>query len=221
MSTAPLHSKSVTITQLNAARVSVATGILFVLLLGSLHLLEKEFDPTWRFISEYALGRFGWLMPLAFLALAICLAAIGVAVFPQTRSIVGYLGLAALALAVIGLCIAAAFKTDPITTPMEDLSPSGKMHVLGASFDYSPLAFLLLSFSLARVQAWQPNRKRLFITAAISLILTVGFILAIPQNGVFGPGVYTGLIGRFLLLSYLAWIGTTALFTIKLHSLQS
>lgn len=44
------------------ARLSIASGVLFILLLGSLHLLEPEFDPTWRFISEYALGRFGWLI---------------------------------------------------------------------------------------------------------------------------------------------------------------
>ena len=220
MSRSPTHSKSVTIYQMNAARVSIAAGILFVLLLGSLHLLEKEFDPTWRFVSEYALGSFGVLMPLAFLSLAICLAAIGVAVYPQTRSVVGYLGLAVLALAVIGLCISAAFKTDPITTSMEDLSTSGKMHVLGASLDYSPLAFLLLSFSLARHEAWKPIRKWLFITAAISLILTVVFILSIPQDGVFGPGVFTGLIGRFLLVSYLAWTGIVAFFALKQSAQQ-
>ena len=41
-----------------------------VLLLGSLHLLEPEFNPSWRFLSQYELGEFGWLMRLAFLALA-------------------------------------------------------------------------------------------------------------------------------------------------------
>jgi hypothetical protein len=40
-----------------------------VLLLG-MHVLKPEIAPSWRFISEYALGDFGWLMHLAFLAFA-------------------------------------------------------------------------------------------------------------------------------------------------------
>jgi hypothetical protein len=44
-------------------------------LVGSLHQLEPEFDPTWRFFSESAFGEFSWTMHLAFLALASCLKA--------------------------------------------------------------------------------------------------------------------------------------------------
>jgi hypothetical protein len=69
-----IATKPVSAVAANAARLSIASGVLFVLLLGSLHLLEPEFDPTWRFISEYALGNFGWMMRLAFLALATSLA---------------------------------------------------------------------------------------------------------------------------------------------------
>lgn len=212
--------KPVSTFELNAARASIASGVLFILLLGSLHLLEPEFDPTWRFISEYALGSFGWLMRLAFLALAASLASAGTAIFSQTRTVIGYIGLGLLALAVIGLLIAAIFKTDPITTSSENYTLSGKMHVFGASLDYSPVAFLLLSFSLTRNQAWQPIRKWLFLTAGISLIITIGFILSLPQDGTFGPGVFTGLIGRFLLLSYLGWVVTTDLYALKLYKQQ-
>jgi hypothetical protein len=31
----------------------------------------------------------------------------------------------------------------------------------------------------------------------------IGFTAALPRDSHFGPGVYTGLIGRLLLLSYL------------------
>jgi hypothetical protein len=199
-----------------AAHVAIAFGALFILLLGSLHVLESEFDPTWRFVSEYMLGRFGWIMTLAFVSLAVSLASIGVAIFTRVRNTVGYIGILILGLAVIGLLIAASFKTDPITTKTEDLTPSGQMHVLGASLDYSPLAFLLLSFSLIRTAAWSPIKKRLFITAIISIALTIAFIFAIPADTVFGPGVYAGLIGRLLLLSYLGWVATVAFHVHKL-----
>lgn len=121
-----------------------------------------------------------------------------------------------LVLGVVGLIIAAIFRTDPISTGPEAMPASGKMHVLGASLDYSPVAFLLLSFSLARTQAWWPVRKWLFMTAGITLVVTVAFILMIPHDGVFGPGVLAGLAGRFLVLSYLGWVATVALHTFRL-----
>jgi hypothetical protein len=48
----------------HAARLSIASAVLFAPLVGSLHLLEPEFNPPWRFISEYELGSFGWMMRL-------------------------------------------------------------------------------------------------------------------------------------------------------------
>lgn len=203
--------------EMNSARVAIGAGALFVILLGSLHFLEPEFDPTWRFVSEYMLGAFGWMMTLAFVAMAVTLAGTGLSIFSQARTISGYIGFAILALAIVGLLIAAFNKTDPIFTPMDELTASGRMHVLGASLDYSPLAFLFLSFSLARNQAWNPIRKRLFVTAIITIILTIAFIAMLPQDGVFGPGVWAGLMGRFLLLSYLGWIAVVSFHTFKLY----
>ena len=213
----PNTTKPVTDIEMNAARISITSGTLFVLLLGSLHLLEPEFDPTWRFISEYALGKFGWMMSLAFVAIAISLASIGVAVFSRVRNVAGYIGLVILVLGVVGLLIAASFTTDPIFTKQEDMTSSGQMHVLGASLDYSPLAFLLLSFSLARHGDWASVKKWLFFTAILSIVLTIGFIFTIPADGIFAPGVYTGLAGRFLMLSYFGWLAIAALHILKLR----
>jgi hypothetical protein len=211
-------TKPVSDIEANAARISITAGVLFALLLGSLHLLEPEFDPTWRFISEYSLGKFGWMMSLAFVSIAISLASIGVAIFSRVRNIVGYIGLVILVLAVVGLLLAAFFTTDPIITKQEDMTPSGQMHVLGASLDYSPLAFLLLSFSLARHVGWVSVKKGIFFIAILSIVLTIGFIFTIPADGIFGPGVYTGLVGRFLMLSYLGWLVITAMRVLKLKN---
>jgi hypothetical protein len=213
-------TKSVSTFDSRAAWAAIVSGLLFILLLGSLHLLEPEFDPTWRFISEYTLGRFGWLMPLAFLALAVSLGSTGVTIFPQIRTILGYIGLGVLGLGVLGLLIASIFRTDPISTALEAMTFSGKMHVLGASLDYTPVAFLLLSFSLARNQAWQPIRSWLFITAVITVVITIAFMLVLPQDGKFGPGVLAGLVGRFLVLSYLGWVATAAFYALKLYNGQ-
>ena len=211
-----ITTKPVSTVAANAARLSIASGALFVLLLGSLHLLEPEFDPTWRFISEYALGSFGWMMRLAFLALAMSLASAGVAILSQVRTVAGYIGLAILGIAAIGILIAAIFKTDAAITSWDAATFSGKMHVFGASLDYTPVAALLLSFSLARNKAWRPIRKRLFITAGITLVVLTAFMFTLPYDGKIGPGVLAGLFGRFLLLSYLGWLMTVGIHTIRL-----
>ncbi|MFN8512744.1 MAG: DUF998 domain-containing protein [Chloroflexia bacterium] len=200
-----------------AARLAITSGTLFVLILLSLHLLEPEFDPTWRFISEYALGTFGWLMRLAFLMLAASLIGTGVAVYAHLRSVIGYIGLFGLGLAAIGLTIAAIFITDPITTSQEAATTSGKLHALGASLDYTPVATLLLSIALARNPAWRPLRKWLFLTSGITLAIMAAFFLLLPRDGQFGPGVYLGLCGRAQLISYLGWIAPVGLHVIRLH----
>ncbi len=41
-------------------------------------------------------------------------------------------------------------------------------------------------------------------------LLMISLIVAVPRDGHFGPGVYAGLIARFLLLSYLVWTTTIA-----------
>ncbi len=170
-------TKPVSNVQTLAARLSIASGVLFVLLLLSLHVLEPEFDLIWRFISEYALGNFGWMMHLAFFMLATSLLSAGVALFSHVRSVVGYIGLAILGIGAIGIVIAAIFTTDPIATPQEAMTFSGKMHVFGASLDYTPVAALLLSFVLARHPAWRPIRMWLFLTTGITLVAMVTFIL--------------------------------------------
>jgi hypothetical protein len=42
--------------------------VAFLAILSVLHVLEPEFNPP-HLISEYQLGRFGWLMSLAFFCL--------------------------------------------------------------------------------------------------------------------------------------------------------
>ena len=215
MAKPPITTKPISALAANAARISILSGLLFGIVLLSLHLLEPEYDPTWRFISEYALGRFGWLMHLAFLALATSLASAGIALLSQVRTVAGYIGLAILGIAALGFLIAAIFRTDPATANRAAATFHGNMHVLGASLDFTPVAALLISFSLARNQAWRPIRRRLFITTGITWVAMVAFMIFLPYDGKVGPGVLAGLFGRFLLLSYLGW-----LLTVGFHALE-
>jgi Protein of unknown function (DUF998) len=64
-------------------KATLAIGLCCVaclVILSVLHSLEPEFNPP-HLISEYQLGRFGWLMSLAFF----CLGAASLALFPAAR----------------------------------------------------------------------------------------------------------------------------------------
>jgi len=199
-----------------AAWISCYAGGLFVLLLVGLHVVEPEYDPTWRFVSEYALGRFGWMMSVAFGALAISLLSTVVAVARHVRTVAGHIGLVIIAIAVAGLLMAAVFVTDPMTTAPDAYSVSGRMHVLGASLDWSPAGMVLVGWALSRTANWRRHRRVLLLTAAVPVVLTLAFTAALPHDGHYGPGVYAGLIGRFMLVSYLGWIVTVSRLVLRL-----
>ncbi|WP_188996147.1 DUF998 domain-containing protein [Paenibacillus nasutitermitis] len=215
-----LTAKPISAIASNAARLSVFSIAFFVIVLGTLHLLEPEFDPTWRFISEYALGSFGWMMHLAFVLLAVSLVSAGVAIFSQVRTLAGYIGLVIFGLSATGVLIAAVFVTDPISVSPDAATFSGKMHSIGATLDYTPVAALLISFALARNEAWRPIRGRLFVTSGIMIVLMALFILQIPGDGQFNPDVLAGLFGRFLVVSYLGWFLSVGFHVIKLRKLS-
>jgi hypothetical protein len=156
------------------------------------------------------------MMHLAFLLLASSLFSAGVALLAYVRNIVGYIGLVILGIGALGILLAAIFRTDPIATPAEAMTLSGTMHVFGASLDYTPVAALVLSLVLVRQPAWRPIRLWLFLTTAIMLVAMIAFMLMLPRDGMFGPGVLAGLFGRFLVVSYLGWLLTIGFHTLKL-----
>jgi hypothetical protein len=203
------------------ARLALAAAATFLVLLAALHVLKPELDPSWRVISEYALGRYGWLMTLAFLSLALSCASLTLALRPHIRSIGGKIGLALLLLSAVGMTIAGIFPTDPITTSRDALTPNGRLHELGALLDVTPLAALLISWSLARRnQVWSSARPALFWTAGLPLlglaIFTASVALMLPSDGAFSPDVLIGWPNRLLMATYCAWLMTIAWHAIRL-----
>src|SRR6185369_7523452 len=53
-----------------AARLAAIGSLAVALIILALHAIKPEYQPAWRFISEYAIGPYGWLMKLAFLVWA-------------------------------------------------------------------------------------------------------------------------------------------------------
>src|SRR5690349_18889682 len=93
----------------SAARVAIGAATAELLLLASLHVLSPEFDPAWRVISEYALGQYGWVLSLMFLAGALNAWALAVAVWPHVTNTAGKIGAGLLIVAGVGPAMASVF----------------------------------------------------------------------------------------------------------------
>ncbi len=215
-------AKPVTAISQAAARLSLAAAVTFLVLLTALHFIKPEFDPSWRVISEYALGDYGWIMVLAFLSLAVSCVSLFVAIRSQTRTTGGKIGLAFLLVSAVGLIIAAIFTTDPITASQDELTTHGNLHGLGAALGTGfPIAATLIGRSLARNQAWSSARPALLWTAVLAWIGFLAFALSmavmLPQNeGELGPDVLIGWPNRFMMLAYSVWLMIVAWRAIQL-----
>lgn len=189
------------------ARTAIISSVAFAVLLLALHIIQLNLDPTWNFISEYARGNFGWLMSLAFAALAITCVSGGILFWKSIPGWTGRIGSILLGLSGIGMIFAALFVTDPINTPMDQLSSSGTLHSVGGQLNFTSFAILFLTIGITKNSKWKSMKSPLWITTVICLLADTAFIAtAAASNGVFGPGVYTGLFGRIMILSFAVWV---------------
>lgn len=207
-----------------AARLSFAGAATFALLLAALHFIKPELDPSWHFISEYAIGEYGWIMVLAFLSLALAYASLLVAIRSQLRTIAGRIGLALLLLSALGLTIAAIFTTDPITVSENAVTTEGTLHNLGGTLGLAmPFAAVLIGWRLARNPAWSSARRPLLWATGLALVaFLVSFVslsvMVSRSGGEFGPDVLVGWPNRIEIVAYSVWLMVVARQAIRVRS---
>jgi hypothetical membrane protein len=169
----------------------------FVIVLIVLHILEPEFDPRFRFMSEYALGDYGWLMTTAFfvLGLAPFVAAIGLRdVHQSSRST--RIGLGLLVVAAMFIWLAGIFK---------DSIP----HLLASVvvFPSIVMAVLLLSWTFRRATGWQTIYR---VTLLIALGMLALFFSMVADVGM------PGLQQRVFIFLFLLWLSIVVHKSIRL-----
>jgi Protein of unknown function (DUF998) len=206
----------------SAARLSFAGAATFVVLLAALHFIKPELDPSWHFISEYAIGRYGWIMVLAFLSLAIGYVSLFVALLSQLRTIAGRIGLALLLVSALSLIIAAIFTTDPITLSKDAVTTEGTLHNLGGTLGIAmPFAAALIGWKLASNPVWSSARRPLLWATGLALVtFVVSFfslgVMVSLSGGTFGPEVLVGWPNRIEVVAYCVWLMTVAWQALKL-----
>lgn len=197
--------RSVTTIPEGSARTSLVAAVLFLVLLAALLVLQPEIDPAWRFVSEHALGRHGWMMSIAFLSLAASGVTAAIALWQQVR-LGGRIGIGFLVIGALGLALAGIFRTDPITTPLDAQSTSSQLHGLGALLgDGIAIGAIFITASLLRNQAWRSARGWMSGALALVWIVYVWIIMSMPAEGNFGPAVPIGWPSRLYLVSYSLW----------------
>jgi hypothetical protein len=206
-----------------AASLSFAGAATFVVLLAALHFIKPELDPSWHFISEYAIGEYGWIMVLAFLSLTLSYVSLFVAIRSQLRTIAGRIGLVLLVVSALGLIIAAIFTTDPITASEDAVTTEGTLHNLGGTLGMAmPFAAGLIGWKLARNPAWASARRPLLWATGLALVaFVVSFVflgvMVSQSGGKFGPDVLVGWPNRFEVVAYSVWLMVVAWQALKLR----
>jgi hypothetical protein len=193
-----------------AAVYSLSVTTLAVALVLLLHRLEPEFDPSWRMLSEYSLGRYGVLMRAAFLAGGTGVIAVAIALALSRSAWPASLVLALVAVGPLG---AAFIDTDPITTPRTAMSRRSNVHaVLGSLFILGfPLAATIAGISAAGVLAVGSVLAWASVVPWIALAWFLGTSVRYARPDVLGaPDVRIGWPNRVSMLTYLGWVALAA-----------
>jgi hypothetical protein len=196
--------------------LAIAMAAITLLLLASLHLLSPEFDPSFRMVSEYAFGHYGWVLSLMFLAWSISTWLLAAAIRSKVNTRSAKVGWWLFVIAGLGEAMAAVFDV----THEVGHGIVGLLGVLGF-----PAAAVLLSVALGRLQPWRGSRKALLWVANlnwISVVLLIATLVLLtvqmtkangghlPQHAPrrLPPGVLAldGWADRLIILTNCLWI---------------
>jgi len=213
------------------ANSTIAFGIISILCLFTLHIVSNEFKPSFRMVSEYALGNYKWLITIFFLCWGLCSISSGFMLWNVVTAGWAKFGVILIFVSGIGAIMGGLFDVQH------------KLHGLsfGIGVPFLPLGALLITYHLLKNVEWQNHSTILLLSSHsiwISLILMAGsmflFFLGLKSAGVsFGPDLPPitelpkGVIGingwanRLLVLCYLAYPILTATIFLTIIKLKS
>ena len=197
-----------------SAYISIVFAAVFLVILILLHFLNRELNPSWRMISEYEIGRYGWMMRLAFFSWGAGILALLITIWPYLQLPSGTISRWWFVLIVIALFGAGIFKTDPITNDTNSLvNTIHKLCGIIVILTF-PVAATLALNSLRHNPLWTAYQGWLIFGTTLAWIGMVAYFTSIiisrikdPQAGEAGsPPVYMGWPNKFNVLTYIIWI---------------
>jgi hypothetical protein len=208
----------------------VAATISIAALLG-LHVLSTEFEPSWRMVSEYANGRFEWVLFVFFVFWGLsswCLASV---LWSYVSSRAAKAGVLFLFISGLGEILAAFFN---VNHPLHGLSGT-----LGIPTFI--IAALLISYHLKTRPEWKDKKNALlfsahatWISVALLVVTMIVMINGFKQAGIeLGPGqqpppsvpegvvAVVGYVNRILIAVYIGWLLFVSSALLKIGGLKS
>ena len=182
-----------------AAALAIAAPVVALLLVVILHFVQSETNDN-DALSEYALGANGWLMNIAFFAVAVAFAALAVLFWlslAPSRS--GRIGIALLSLAALGWVLLGAGNIDPEGA---EQTFHGVVHGVGflIAFPTSFAAPLVLARAFRHDERWSGFRR---VTLVLGLVALAAFVLAFMD----AFSAVTVRLAEALLLAWVALAG--------------
>jgi hypothetical membrane protein len=185
--------------------LAVLAVVYFVASVVALHFLCPNFDPTHRFLSEYALSEYGGWMTANFFVMASGAFALGGGLYCESRA-AGRPWYGPHLLALCGLCLLllGIFTTDWQEGPK---SPIGVVHDVVSTLPFvciGAAAFLLL-IRLKGDPHWGAlHRPTLVLAAVAGCMLFLAYLVQFSLR-------WSGLIQRSAALPVLGWLLLVAL----------
>ena len=204
-----------------AATIAVGATVVSLTTLLLLHVLSPELAPSWRMVSEYANGRYPWLLTLMFTGWAVSSFALLAALWPLSTTTLGKVGLLFLALAGVGQIMGALFDINH------------KLHGPAAMIGIPSLciAAVLITIALRRADVAAPpvwSAHLPWISFALMLGALAMFMSALKSAGVDmtaqttpltqlpeGVSGYVGWANRLLFASTYLWAALAALSVLR------
>jgi len=195
--------------------MAIIFALLFIVILIVLHFLKPEFDPKWRMISEYEIGKYSWLMRIAFFSWGLSTLSVLLMLFKNGNgNLLDYMWLSILVLALFG---AGIFKTDPIMETTKSIA--NKLHTICGSLVILtfPILATILCFRYTKLNLVNDSVLLIGITV-LTWITQFGFFSSIsisqkkdPKAGRVGPTIHLGWPNRIMVLIYSLWLITFAI----------
>jgi hypothetical protein len=177
------------------ALISFCGCTLFVLIVCLLHFLRPDKNRLSCFVSEYAVGNYGWLMSIAFYTLAIAAAVLLIGLLQDCKA--SATGCITLGILSVGILLAGIFPTD---LPGEPPTPRGLVHGFAALIALLNFGISMIAWGIVfkRNESWKSFAKPSIFFGVVSLVLLIIFVGS--------PISFRGLTQRILLVWDISWL---------------
>lgn len=195
------------------APLALASGALALICLAVLHVVSPEFQPSWRMISEYAMGRYKILISSFFYCWSVSSIFLSVLLWNEVTTGWGVLGVVLLFISAIGEIMGGLFDVKH------------KLHGLAFLLGVPavPIAALLIGYNLVVQEGW--NNILLIASHAtwlslVAMAMAMGVMMAgfkkagiamdqntpPPEKVPEGVLAVAGYANRLLVLCYVGWL---------------